>query len=259
MANIEGSNPTAEEINAFVDQVNGTEPEPGAEPEPETETNEPESGTETNESNEPNEPNAPDLSQQSKANKRFAEMRVQNKQYKDMFGKLAQVLGMNPDADSEQLLATVNETLLAAQAQAQNVPVEVLQRLDELSRDNTRLMQTQMEQTLRQNLEGLKTKYEVSADEMREFVDNLVNDGIDPFTSQVDIEGEYLKRNFDAIVKNEVQKALKAEMERADKANQHSTSPARGKGKSNAPAAGEYTITSGAQADAFFESLNAEK
>lgn len=170
---------------------------------------------------------------QDKSNKAFAQLRVENKQQKQLINNIATALGLNPKAVSEaELTKQLNSILTQQQAEAQKVPAELLERLSSLEQLNESYRQDQLRGQARAGLNYLKTKYEATQDELLTFINSLEESGLNPLTDPIDFEGEYLKRNMDSIIAKKVEAAVKQETERRDKVDEHASTPNGAQGNS---------------------------
>ena len=153
----------ADQLDEYGDPVNPTEPEPATEPtEPVVEPTEPtESVVEPEPEPEPTpepEPEPAKPTQSAEDNARFAEQRRQ-RQAEERAQELArQMLQQSPEyqlaqqlqqmaggADTRQILEYYRQQALEQQAKAQNVPVEVLQRI-QMAEQQSMTLQQQLQQ-----------------------------------------------------------------------------------------------------------------
>lgn len=195
------------------------------------------------------------VSPEDKSNHAFAQMRVQNKELQNTINQIAGALGLDANGlSSQEILNSINETAIAAQAQAQKIPVEILARLNELEQSNNMFIQDRRQAAAREELNVIAEKYGADRETLTDFVNALDDDGVNFLTDDVDLEAEYLKRNFSAIIENSVQAALEKEAKRTTKAQTHSSQPSDTNG-GRANTNGDKINTVGAL-DAFFNSLN---
>jgi len=244
----------------FLDELMGGTFESEPQPDPEPETPESESEPETSETPPEENPEQPETTDdilngisdnQHKANQAFAEMRTKNKQQEQLISKMAQALGFDPQTmQQDDLLNQLNTVVTTAQAQKQNIPVELLQRLNDLEATNSLYRQDHMRAQARDGLNLLKEKYSATQEELSDFVTALTSEGLNPLEDTVDFEAEYLKRNFSRIVEKQVKSAVHEEAQRSAKAEQHASTPnnTNGSAKQDEPA----KINSVRELDAFF-------
>lgn len=247
----------------FLDELSvasGNSPEPET-PEPEDTDTQPAEEPEQQPEPEAEEPSIEDILNgtqggQQKANQAFAEMRVKNKQMAATIGKLAEALGFNPNSTEEELLAGINDILTQQQAQQQQVPVEILQRLNELEAVNNAYRQDQMRAQAQRGLSALRDKYAIEQDDMVAFVEDLNNAGLNPlYNPNVNLEAEFLSRNFEKIISKKVEAAVQEEQARAAKAQEHSSTPSKTSGAAKQDAPKEQINTVKAL-DAFFRDVD---
>lgn len=182
------------------------EPPTGAEPEPETK---------------PAEQLKPEINASAKA---FAEMRIQNKKYKDVIEGLAKLTGVQADSP-ENLIEKVNEILLGAQAKKDNVPLELVKEVQSLRSLQTDLVKQQREQTAILGLRKLSETYSLDNNAITKFVEELIEKGQNPLENEIDVVEAYKALHFDDIVKMQVEKALAENKARLEKAQAQGSTP----------------------------------
>lgn len=188
------------------------------------------------------------------ANQAFAEMRVRNRQLEQTLSGVASALGIDPKSSSEEVLAGINAVLTQNQAKQQNIPLEVLQRLNDLEAANAAHMSEQMRAHAVSGLTAVKDKFNVSLDDMTAFVAELNEAGLNPnYNPNVNLEAEYLMRHWDKVVEQKVNAAVAAEQERAAHANEHSSTPNNTSGSTKQEQ--RTTINTVKDLDAFFSDV----
>ena len=195
--------------------------------EPETtepETTEPETVPETTEP-EVTEPSGTPEPTNTKQNKAFAEMRVQNQTYQKAMKSLGDLLGAKDINDPTAILNLVQEKIVQAQAKQQGVPAELLNKLNMLEAQQQMNNQKTIQQEALLGFQTVKTKYELSEKELNNFSDELVQMGLNPFEQKVDLARVYRDVHFEELQTKAIEKALEAERVRATKAAQTSTTP----------------------------------
>ena len=175
---------------------------------------------------------------QSKQNQAFAQLRVHNKRVETVLQRLCQHYGLEADLakDPDKLLAHLDEEDVTAQAEEMHVPKEILQRMNTLERQNALAQAERLQQTATLGFAKVQQEFGLDDKELRNFAMQLANEGINPFEQEIDLPKEYKLRNFDAITEKKVQAAVEAALAKVNKASQHSTAPAKTKGKPDAPA-----------------------
>ena len=162
---------------------------------------------------------------------------------------------MDSKATVEEVAEKVNEILLQKEAKEKNIPVEIMQRLQELesiAAENTRV---KIENETQKAFTNLAEKYNLESDALTAFANELAANGKNPFDGvEVDIESEYIKLHHADIVKAAVDAALNAENQRKEKVEKHAGS--RVPGSSTESGDGEKKIESVADLDKYFSTLD---
>lgn len=165
----------------------------------------------------------------NRQNQAFARMRTENNQYKNMLTKLGESIGIK-GGNLENTMQALQTALLQRQSEQQNIPLETLQRIENLERQNAVYQQDQLKQQALLGFENLKKEMNLKDEELREFATSLSENGIDPFTTKVDLVREYKLLNFDKLIAKAREEGIAEEAQRATKAAQHSTTPSSGVG-----------------------------
>jgi hypothetical protein len=211
------------EWNDEDDDDTEVETETEVEPEPEQNDDEPEQEQEN-----PN-PNDEDT---DKRNRAFADLRRQadeNKKYADFINRLAQDSGVSP----EEILNRYQERQLEAEAEQQNVPVDVLKRLNTLEQENSTTKEQLRAERMETQIESVKSKYGADDNAIRAAFEEMLDSGIDPrVTDNVNFEKFYRAANLESIIQKEVENARQKDL--ANK-KQRQTSAAIGNGTSVSP------------------------
>ena len=159
----------------------------------------------------------------------FAQMRRQNAQLKQLLDKVAKATGVEYQNEQE-LYDKLNNTALEQLAQKQQIPVQLLQRLEMLEANNTAYQADQMRIRAMNGFQQLKDTYSLSDAELRNFAQELTEANKNPFLTNVDIINEYKLAHFDDIVQKKVEAATKAVLNRSNVAEQHSSKPNKSRG-----------------------------
>lgn len=210
-----------------------TDPVPAADPEPAPETppveSEPNSGETKGDpaptDPEPTEPETKPEPAPTPANKAFAEMRVKTQKYEKILKSLGNLLGAQDVNDPDAILNLVQEKVLQAQAKQQNIPVELLQKLDLLEAESQARQKDALTQQALIGFQNVKNQFGLDDKGLDAFADELAQKGINPFAQQIDLVKVYRDFHFEDIIAKEVQKAVEAERQRALKAATESTTP----------------------------------
>lgn len=170
-----------------------------------------------------------------KQNKAFAELRTQNQQYLRTIKSLGELLGAQEVNDPNAILNLVQEKIVQAQAKQQNIPVDLLQRLNTLEAENQSRQQQALQQNALIGFQNVKKQFDLQDADLDKFADELTQNGINPFVQQVDLINVYKNIHFDEIVQKRIEKELAAERERALKAATQSTTPSNTNGGTPTP------------------------
>lgn len=184
-------------------------------------------------------PLATDPPEQQKAQQAFIHLRQQNSQMKNLLKGVAGVLGLSEAdaADEAKLSEALQGKILTHQAEAQNVPPELLQRINQLEQREQAHLAQQRQQEMAIGFQRLQEAYGLTPEQVTTFATELITAGINPLTQPVDMVKEYRALHFEDILQTEREKAIAAEQERAAKAGTHSTTPGQKQGSSNDPPA----------------------
>ena len=247
----------------FEELFGGSQEEPEAEPE-ETDTEEIETDPETLEEEAENpeekpedepEPESKEDKQKARQNYEFARLRTENKKQAQLLKNLGKVIGMDEKATPDQIAEKVQELILQKESKDKNIPVELLQRMQELesiAAENTRI---KIENETQKAFTALAEKYNLDSKAITEFAVYLGEQGKNPLDGvEVDIEMEYVKLHHNDIVKLAVEAALAEEAKRKEKVDQHAGSGAPG-GSTDSEDGGDK-IKTVADLDKYFSEIN---
>lgn len=160
----------------------------------------------------------------------FAQMRTQNTQLFGLLSKVAQAAGIE-FKDNNELLTKLNDDALGKLAKAQNVPVELLKRLEQLEQTDKVYQAEQLKNSALIGFQKVKDAYGLTDDELRGFAAELDTKGKNPFLTQVDLEAEYRLNHFQDILKKETAKAVEEALKKSNAADKHSSTPNNAQGK----------------------------
>lgn len=165
-----------------------------------------------------------------KANNAFAQMRLQNKQMHDLVTKIAQATGIQYNDDTE-LLEKLNGEALEKLAKAQNVPVELLQRMESLEQYKSMYEQDRLKNEALAGFQSIQTQYGLSNEELQNFAAELDENGLNPFSQEVDVIAQYKLSHYDDIVEKKVAEAVAKALSKSGEADKHSSTPGSVQGK----------------------------
>lgn len=227
-------------------------PAPGGDPNP-TDPPEPKPGDPPADPPEPPAP-APAPTPEDKTGKAFAEMRVQNNQYKKTLNTLASVLKIDSNLPPEQMMQQIQNTLSGVLAKQTGVPAEMLQRLEQLEEINGKYQQERLYSKSQTELIEIRDRYKLDDKGVEDFMSELLRDGKNPLVQEIDLMQEYVNRHHEDITKKAVEDAIRAEQQRAAAAAANGTTPPAASG-GNPPAPGDTKISSVRDLDTYFKGL----
>lgn len=169
-------------------------------------------------------------SQEDKAGHAFAQMRVQNAQLLGLLSKIAKATGIEY-TDNNDLLAKLNDDSIAKLAAKQNVPVELLKRMEQLEQRDLASRQEKIQQAAFLGFQQVKDTYDLTEDELRAFALELDAAGKNPFEQPIDLVTEYKLTHFDDIVTKKANAAVQAALAKSSAADKHSSKPNSANGK----------------------------
>ena len=251
---MEDNNPADITVADMVTQLGGTPPEPEPTPAPATDPVDPNPAPATDPTPapavDPNAPTAPAPAAQqqpipeptqqftqNKANEAFASLRVQNKQLTDTLKGVAGILGIQDTYDEQTILQALQQKVIESQAQQQHVPVELLQKVQYLEQRDQQYTAMQRQTAVEQGFQEIRTKYNLSDQQLNEFATGLIQNNLNPLEKDVDLMKEYQNMHFDELLQAAVAKAVADEQSRAAAAAQTSTNPGSQQNNTAAPGA----------------------
>lgn len=182
----------------------------------------------------------------------FAQMRAQNNQLKAMLSKLAKANGIEYQNEND-LLTKLNDDAINKLAQKQNLPPELLKRMEMLEQHSLLYQQEQLKQQAFIGFQRVKDEFKLSEAELRSFAQELDEKGKNPFTTQVDLIAEYKVNHFDDIVDRKVKEAVATALKTSSAADKHSSTPSSKNGKSDGGSTEKITTIAGL--DAFLKNV----
>jgi len=242
-----GSEESEEEI-----EEKPTEEEEETEDEEETEEETEEEESEEESEEEKPEEEKPEDKKKAKQNYAFAQQRQQIKAQEQFIKKLGKLIGMD-SAKPEEIQDKVQELILQKQSKEQNIPVEILQRLEAAEAIVAENQAIRRQTEVKDAIAELAEKHDLGDDEITEFTQYLIDNDKNPLEHpEIDIAAEYLKLHYDDMIQAAVKEALSKENERKKKVDENSTSPA----PDNQGAPEEGKINSVSELDKLFSGLD---
>lgn len=207
-----------------VEEESTDEPSEEEETEEESEDEDEESEDDTSKKKKTEDPNV------KKQREAFYKMRTQNKSYEKLFKRLGKLFDLSDSGDADEIVSKIEDAILQKEAQKENVPVDVMRRLQELESIVNQKESSDRENRVTTDLAKVGEKYGLDQDEMEAFVLELAEDGKNPLeVDGIDLESEYLKRHFDEILQAAKDEAVQQESERKDKVKDKAASGLPGK------------------------------
>jgi hypothetical protein len=172
-----------------------------------------------------------------KQNQTFAAMRTKNTQYERIINKMAEVLGVQDTTNPEAVITALSDRLLAFEAQQTNIPVEILQRLQQNEILVAQQAESQRAEQANLGFQKVKDSFGLDDKGLMEFAKQLNSAGKDPYQTPMDLLQEYRTLNHDAIVKKATEDAVREALAKQAKSAAHSSTPSSAQGKPSTPAA----------------------
>lgn len=169
-------------------------------------------------------------SQAERMNYAFGQMRTELNANKALLAKLATAAGIQY-TDENDLIAKLNDNALSQLAARQNVPVDLLRRMETLEQNNAAYEAEQRKTETMLSFQKLQTTYGLTNEELMSFAQELDERGLNPFTSRVNIDSTYRDLHFDDIVNKRVNAAVEEALKKSSVADTHSSTPNRSNGK----------------------------
>lgn len=168
--------------------------------------------------------------QAERMNYAFGQMRTELNANKALLAKLATAAGIQY-TDENDLIAKLNDNALNQLAQRQNVPVDLLKRMETLEQNNAAYEMEQRKTETMLSFQKLQTTYGLTNDELMAFAQELDEKGMNPFASRINIDATYRDLHFDEIVNKRVAAAVEEALKKSSVADTHSSTPNRSTGK----------------------------
>jgi hypothetical protein len=174
----------------------------------------------------------PEPPHKDKANATFANMRVTIAQQKSLLTKLAKAAGIEFTNEAD-LIAKLNDNALTQLSQKQNIPKELLEKIERLEQDSYEYQQTKLKNAALAGFEQVKGEFGLTQEELMAFAAELDEKDMNPFVKPVDLLAEYKLTHYDEIMNKRVELAVQAALSKSQAADKHSTIPSKQKGSSS--------------------------
>jgi hypothetical protein len=164
-------------------------------------------------------------SHQAKQNHAFAEQRLRIKKQDEFIKNIGKLIGFDEKASLEDIEDKVKDVLLEKEAKAQNVPVDILKRLEIAEAALQETNQIKLEKRVTESFTDLIDEHNLSQEEVDEFTKYLIDNNKNPMLDEnVDLKAEYLKLHYKDMVAKAVADALGKEAERKKKVDEQASS-----------------------------------
>lgn len=168
-----------------------------------------------------------------RANVAFAQMRSENTALKRLVSDIAGVLGVDPNTPQMQMQAAVQDAIIRAQAKQQNVDPAVLQKISQLEQYKEQQERQSLSNRALMGFQTVKNQFNLSDTALDSFAEQLMQDGVNPFTKEIDLVAEYKLRNFDALIAAAEERGIAKEASRKQTVAAHSSQPSTTTGASS--------------------------
>lgn len=196
-----------------------TEEEEGSEESEESEEEESEEESEE----EPETP--PEDKNKARQNYAFAQQRQQIKAQEKFIKNLGKLIGME-GANPEEIQNRVQEVLLEKQSKEQNVPVDILKRLERAEAIVQENEIIKRQNVVQNAFAELAEKHDLDDEAINSFTQYLIDNDKNPLEHpEIDIASEYLKLHYEDMVQAAVDAALGKEKDRQKKVEDKASSP----------------------------------
>ena len=161
----------------------------------------------------------------TKQNKAFAELRMQNKAQAEFIMRLARSAGLNPK-DVKEAQEFLSEGATRVEAKKRNIDPETLKQLEEERTELEEYRNQANRQAAMLGFQKVKNEYNLTNEDLNNFADQLAAKNINPFSGdRVDLLKEYRMLNFDKLLAQAKEAGRQEEIARSLKAKQNSTTP----------------------------------
>ncbi len=179
-------------------------------------------------------PSVEDQLDREKADKAFANMRVENTKYKKLIQTLMR--GSKYTGDESAFIETLETEAYKQAAQAQGLAAnpEILRKVDQQEERIQELTQSQKNQTLLLGLKTLQTSNNLNGKEVETFVQRAIENNIDLLAPGINFDALYKGMFFDEIYAKKLEEERQKWIKQDSKANDAATPD--GKSSKSTPA-----------------------
>ena len=161
----------------------------------------------------------------TKQNKAFAELRMQNKAQAEFIMRLARSAGLNPK-DVKEAQEFLSEGATRVEAKKRNIDPETLRQLEEERTELEEYRNQANRQAAMLGFQKVKNEYNLTNEDLNNFAEQLAAKNINPFSGdKVDLLKGYRMLNFDKLLAQAKEAGRQEEIARSLKAKQNSTTP----------------------------------
>ena len=161
----------------------------------------------------------------TKQNKAFAELRMQNKAQAEFIMRLARSAGLNPK-DVKEAQEFLSEGATRVEAKKRNIDPETLRQLEEERTELEEYRNQANRQAAMLGFQKVKNEYNLTNEDLNNFAEQLAAKNINPFSGdRIDLLKEYRMLNFDKLLAQAKEAGRQEEIARSLKAKQNSTTP----------------------------------
>ena len=158
-----------------------------------------------------------DVHKRNQAFKQLREQAQEGQKFKAFVEKVAELNGMTP----EQVIQKFEEQQLQQEAQQKGVDPEIYKRLKTLEEENEQIKTQALREKFNAQADMIMKKYEVSLEEMEEFIREATQKGIDLYATDMEVAFNGLRHEkiLEAELKKAQQEYLAQKKERQTKAS----------------------------------------
>lgn len=156
------------------------------------------------------------VTEPDKTARAFAAMRVQNTKYEKALEAVAKTMGLDPK-NMDAVLQKISETNTQKEAEQAKVPVEFLQRVQNLEAQTEQYRMQEIQRNAYAGFQQLKDQYHLDDQALVNFATTLASSGMNPMTTPVDVVREYKLRNFDTLLAQAKEQGRQEEVARSSK------------------------------------------
>lgn len=238
-----------DDLGAILNNLN----DDGTDPNAETTNTNSDVGQGDSDTGDGNDANTGDESEgQSKADRAFAQMRIQlseqkkqNEELTSLIRKLANAEGLDPK-NLDNVKQGLNDKALDKISTRDKVPKEYLERMERIEGENAIAKQERLQRNAVIGFQNVATKYGLDQAKLEAFAAELDGANKNPFTNEgVDIVAMYQSMHYDEILQARVDAALQEALAKDNKANNQSSTPNKNTGGQGNSGEEKITTVSG--------------